>query len=270
MSKNTKHKDYKRYLALMEKEDELEMVIKNLGYVELEKPIHKGYEAYLELREDITRRQDAWVFQYIIDNCSTITWSPTTVFYEKKRGYVIDRTPKIKLMSEEQYLKLPPQVAKYFRHNHLDDKPRWNGTVAKYYSASYVPDFYFVMKIRNSYITHRKVVDGELERELRFVRDQLFYLRTIMSPYNETGYSAFKKDINKRNRRKDKMALRKNLNTMFINDSHEWYKEQGVEMTEREFITDSDWTEWASSSAWSQDFYEFKYRPRNEAAWWYW
>ena len=270
MSKNTKHKDYKRYLALMERESELEAAIRNLGYVELEKPIHKGYEAYLELREDIARRQDAWVFQYIIDNWSTITWSPTTVFYEKKRCYVIDRTPKIKLMSEEQYLKLPPQVAKYFRHDYLEDKPRWNGTVAKYYSASYVPDFYFVMKIRNSYITHRKVVDGELERDLRLVRDQLWYLRTIMKPYNVGGYTWFLKNFSKRNRRNDKIALQKNLNTLFINDSKEWNKEQGNEMTERDFIANSDWTEWASNSAWSQDFHEFKYRPRNEAKWWYW
>jgi hypothetical protein len=65
------------------------------------------------------------------------------------------------------------------------------------------------------------------------------------------------------------MALRKNLNTMFINDSHEWHKEQGNEMTEREFITDSDWTDWTSASAWSQDFQEFHYQNRNQAKWWW-
>jgi hypothetical protein len=94
-----------------------------------------------------------------------------------------------------------------------------------------------------------------------------------MKPWNESGYSSFLKTIKKANRRNDKIALQKNLNTKFINDSYEWYKEianeEGFEYSEREFITDSDWTEWASCSAWSQDFYEFNYRPRNEARWWY-
>jgi hypothetical protein len=76
--------------------------------------------------------------------------------------------------------------------------------------------------------------------------------------------------IQKANRRNDKIALQKNLNTDFINDSYEWHNEQGNDITERDFITDSDWTNWGCSSAWSQDFYEFKYRPRNEARWWYW
>ncbi len=268
MSKNTKHKDYKRLLALRERESELDAAIRNLGYVELEKPVHHGYNAFLTLREDVAKREDrvAGLYQYFIDNFAIETWSRTKEFYIKnKKGKVWDKRPYLRRVTQKEYDGYLPWVQE---HLHKRTEFVW-GQEYSYY-VPYIPQHYLVTKIKNSYITHRKVVDGELERELRFVRDQLFYLRTIMSPYNETGYSAFKKDINKRNRRKDKMALRKNLNTMFINDSHEWYKEQGIEMTEREFIADSDWTEWASSSAWSQDFYEFKYRPRNEAAWWYW
>lgn len=270
MSKNTKHKDYKRYLALNRRSSEIYAAQKALGYVELEKPIHRGYEAYLVLREDIARRDDAWVFQYIIDNFATQPWSIDGVFYRKHRRWYNDNRPKIRSISESGYLQLPPQVAKYFYHDYKEDKASWNGVVYKYYSCTTVPEHFFVMKVVKSYITHKKIIDGDLVSEEKFVDDQISALMTKMNPFNERGYSSFKKDINKRNRRKDKMALRTNLNTIFINDSHQWHKYNGSDITEKEFVLDSDWTDWVSSSAWSQDFVEFKYRPRNEAAWWYW
>ena len=268
MSKNTKHKDHKRLLALREKEDELDEAIKNLGYVELEKPVHHGFNAYLTLREDVAKREDrvAWLYQYFIDNFASEPWSRLPEFYTKnKRGKVNDNRPKFRRLTQKEYDGFLPWV-----QEHLHKRTEYNWSNEYVYYVPYVPDYYLVMKIKNSYITHRKVVDGELESERAFVKDQRWQLEDKIKPWNENGYSKFLKKIQKANRRNDKIALQKNLNTDFINDSHEWYKEQGVDITEKDFITDSDWTNWACSSAWSQDFYEFKYRPRNEAKWWYW
>lgn len=268
MSKNTKHKDYKRLLALREREDELTQAIRNLGYVELEKPVHHGYNAFLTLREDVAKREDrvAWLYQYFIDNFAVETWSRTKEFYIKnKKGKVCDKRPYFRRVTQKEYDGFLPWVQEYL---HKRTEFLW-GQEYSYY-VPYIPQHYLVTKIKNSYITHRKVVDGELESERAFIKDQIWAIEVRMKPWNDSGYSRFLKRYKKANRRNDKMALKKNLNTDFINDSYEWYKEQGIEMSEKEFITDSDWTNWACASAWSQDFYEFKYRPRNEAKWWYW
>jgi hypothetical protein len=267
MSKNTKHKDYKRLLALREKEDELDEAIKNLGYVELEKPVHHGFNAYLTLREDVAKREDrvAGLYQYFIDNFASEPWSRLPVFYTKnKKGKITDNRPKLRRLTQKEFDGFLPWV-----QEHLHKRTEYNWGNEYTYYVPYIPDYYLVMKIKNSYITHRKVVDGELESQRAFVKDQIWQLEDKIKPWNHNGYSWFLKSVSKRNRRKDKMALRKNLNTMFINDSHEWHKEQGNEMTEREFITDSDWTDWTSASALSQDFQEFHYQNRNQAKWWW-
>lgn len=271
MSKNTKHKHYKRLLALRERKSELEAAIKNLGYVELEKPVHHGYNAYLTLREDVARREDkvAWLYQYFIDNFAVETWSRTKEFYTKnKKGIISDKRPYFKRITKKEYDEFYPWV-----QEHLYKKTEFVWGQEYSYYVPYVPEHYLVTEIKNSYITHRKVVDGELESELAFVKDQMWAIEVRIKPWDESGYSKFLKTIQKANRRNDKIALKKNLNTMFINDSYELYKEiaeeEGFEYSLKEFITDSDWSDWAGASAWSQDFYEFKYKPRNEAKWWY-
>lgn len=271
MSKNTKHKHYKRLLALRERKSELEVAIKNLGYVELEKPVHHGYNAYLTLREDVARREDkvAWLYQYFIDNFAVETWSRTKEFYIKnKKGKVWDKRPYLRRLTQKEYDGFLPWVQE---HLHKKTEFVW-GQEYSYY-VPYIPEHYLVTEIKNSYITHRKVVDGELESELAFVKDQMWAIEVRIKPWDESGYSKFLKTIQKANRRNDKIALKKNLNTIFINDSYELYKEiseeEGFEYSLKEFITDSDWSDWAGTSAWSQDFYEFKYKPRNEAKWWY-
>ncbi len=267
MSKNTKHKDYKRLLALREKEDELDKAIKNLGYVELEKPIHHGFNAYLTLREDVAKREDrvAWLYQYFIDNFASEPWSRLPVFYTKnKKGKITDNRPYFRRLTQKEYDDFLPWVKE-----HLHKRTIYNWGNEYVYYVPYVPDYYLVMKIKNSYITHRKVIDSDLERERAFVKDQRWQLEDKIKPWNPNGYSKFLRLINKANRRNDKIALQKNLNTNFINDSYEWLKKQEVEISEKEFITTSDWSNWSGSSAWSEDFYEFNYRTRNEARWWY-
>jgi hypothetical protein len=267
MSKNTKHKDYKRLLALREREDELDKAIKNLGYVELEKPVHHGYNAYLTLREDVAKREDrvAGLYQYFIDNFASVPWSRLPEFYTKnKRGKIHDNRPKLRRLTQKEYDGYLPWIQEHF---HKRTKYNWGNEYIYY--VPYIPDYYLVMKIKNSYITHRKVIDGDLESERIFIKHKIWGLEDKIKPWNQNGYSKFLKLITKAKRRNDKIALQKNINTDFINDSYDWVIKEGINITERDFITDSDWTNWADSSAWSQDFYEFNYRARNEAKWFY-
>lgn len=53
----------KRYLRLQSMLSDIEQLIRDLGWEELETPIFKGWEIKLSLRDDIKNREDAWLFQ---------------------------------------------------------------------------------------------------------------------------------------------------------------------------------------------------------------
>jgi hypothetical protein len=258
MSKNTKHKNYKVYLRLLAEEDKLNTIRKNLGYRELPKPVQHGYNAYLVLREDIARRDDAFIYQHLIDEYSYETWSKTPEFYIKKKNYILDKTPKFKHIDENLYDRLNLRVKKFFYHDKSKDFKSWDGSVRKKYICS-LPPYYFVMKVKKSYLTHEKIVDNELERQINFIKDKLQVIRDTSPVYNNNGFAEYRRAWSKKDRQFNKMALRKNVSMEFAFDDWEpinW--------------GDTDWTDWCSSSAWSHDPQEFKYKTRSQAKWMYW
>jgi hypothetical protein len=48
---------------------------RDLGWVELEKPIFSGWNAILDLRSDIKNRDDSWVFEWICKNLTVYVYS---------------------------------------------------------------------------------------------------------------------------------------------------------------------------------------------------
>ena len=228
MSKNTKHKFYKQYLELLEKESKLDDIKNALGYEKLENPYQYGYNAFHVLRDDISRRKDAEVFQYLLDNYSVTTWSKDGNFYKTYKKYVIDNRPHFKLICEADYLNLEPKYKKFFIHIEKEDRKFWNGTVNKYYRCYFEPHF-LVMKIVNNYITHKKVIDSEVERELSYVRDKIYYLQEIIEPWNDTFITKAKRIQAKADRRCDKVNIKKNLNA----NKYEWYIDEKYPLTHK-------------------------------------
>lgn len=250
MSKNTKHKNYKAYLRLLAEEDKLETIQRNLGYRELEKPVHYGYNAYFVLREDVARRDDAFIYQHIIDNYSTETWSKTPEFYIKKKRYYEDRRPTFQDIPESLYNRLDVRVAKHFYHDSEKDRKSWDGSVIKTYVCG-IPPYYVVMKVKKSYLTHEKVIDSEVERQLSFIGDKLSQMMDTMPLFNNNGLTAFRKGLVKNERNYNKQQLRKNLKTQILS-------EDGV------------WEDWSHSSNMNGDPYQFDYKTRNNAKWLWW
>lgn len=296
MSKNTKRETYKEYLALQRRDNKLYEEKKNLGYRELEKPIHHGYTAYVELREDVAKRTDkvGLAYQYIVKHFSTECWGRTLDFWEKKKkqswyDYEYYYKPKIRKITEREFEALPPNIAKYFYNYKVDNKMYWGTQECKIFSHV-IPEHYLVIKIKKSYLTHQKIVDSELEREISFVEDKLseFYDKTPYFRHSGIGKRT-KQLLNRRDRGYNKQVLRKNLKTMFISDSLEYLNYQSeihrleneVEseeykideshfkpLTEKEFYEESDWTEWTCS--WDNEPYEFKHKHRHGGRWYYW
>jgi hypothetical protein len=294
MSRNTKREDYKVYLALNRRYDELLDIRRNLGYEELDNPIHHGYNGYLELREDVARRTDKVgnAIRFIVEKFAVETWSTTKQLYYKRGRYVVDNRPYIRKISEEEYERLHESVAKYFYAYTSDNIYHWSGFVRKKYTCI-LPSHFLVTKIKKSYITHRKVHDSELESEIAFVKDKLneFWNKGGFWDYGSC-YKKYRQKHNRRDRRADKVALRQNLHTILCNDSYENYKyrleifNEEVDYlnensedyvyepydgeTEIEFYQDATYNEWSSVSGWECDPYEFKYKHRHKAKYNYW
>jgi hypothetical protein len=144
------------------------------------------------------------------------------------------------------------------------------------------------MKVKNSYLTHQKVLDSELEREISFVDDKISEFWNT-SPFwkSSRGFKWFRVRQNRADRRYNKIAIGKNLRQGINNDSYELYKENleihNLEMeglgeddcifepcSRKEFEEDSDSYDWAYVSGWSHDPYPFEYNHRHKARWNYW
>lgn len=223
MSQNTKHREYKNYLALLRKQDELYDIKNALGYEKLEKPYQYGFNAFHVLRDDISRRKDADVFQYLLDTYSTTPWSKDGIFYRKYKRYNSDNRPKFRLISEADYEKLEPKYKKHFIHDAKEDRKFWNGTVYKYYRC-YLPPHFLVMKVVNYYITHKQVIDATVESELNFVNNKIYELEREIQPWYEGFIGKYRKIQAKAKRNADKVNIKKNLKAHKYEDYYEKYE----------------------------------------------
>lgn len=223
MSQNTKHKSYKEYLRLLEKQDKLYDIKNALGYEKLEKPYQHGYNAFHVLRDDISRRKDAELYQYLLDNFSVTTWSKDGVFYKVFKRHISDNRPHFKLISEEEYEKLETKYKNHFFHDSRYDQKYWNGTVYKKYRC-YLPPHFLVMKVVNDYITHKLIIDPQVESELDFVNNRINELAREIQPYYEGFIGKYRKIQAKAKRNADKVNIKKNLNAHKWEDYYEKYE----------------------------------------------
>jgi len=162
----SKHKKAKLYWELVRLSEENTAAQKALGYKPLDKPIPHGYKAYWELREDISRRDDAHIFEAILNDLGKNAWCKTkdfTVYNFIYRNYN-EVKPYIKRIDEDYYNRILPQYQKWFQYAGTRyDKVRWGGVV-RYYECN-IPEYFFKMVIERDYKTHYKVVDEILLQE---------------------------------------------------------------------------------------------------------
>lgn len=210
---------------LLDKYEIVNQAIYNLGWIDLDKPRFAGYQKSLVLRADVNRRDDAHIFQYIIDNFGT---SPTS---RKKSFEYYDWTTKRKQVhnagiceiGKRTYEKLSPQVKKWFCQN--------TSTIKRidldYPFYCTVPNFYFEQKISKYYITKVREHDGLLIQEQAEIKkamqsnplftklDKFWYGNTWTAP------KWYRRSLN----RKEKTNAKKELYNFLKYDSDFCYKE---------------------------------------------
>lgn len=208
-----KHFIKEKKIIRLKKEDEKNYkAIGNQGYIELEKPIPHGFNAEWVLRDDILRRDDAWAFQEALDACNETIWSKDVSFkakdYKTKKWYV--KQPKLKCINKEAYEKLSPTAKKFFVEDISYERRYWRyGFNDKYYRCTL--SYELVVKITQSYITHRREHDSILYQIDAEIEDQLYRISDGY-PWGGNGRGKFWKKLDlKREKIIAKKELREQL-----------------------------------------------------------
>lgn len=212
---NTKIKNYKKYLKYVKDFEENRKAQLNLGYKKLDVPIHYGYNVYFVLRDDILKRKDSNIIQYIIDNFSSTEWSLRkdlmTYSYELKADVKIH--PKIYDLNQNTYNKLPLKVKDYF----YEYEKTYLNTIRKYYRCI-LPKWFFKIKRVKNYKTHYKIISSELKKEEAYINKKLYTDFYNLWSYKSHAPKKYTKLCNRRDRRKSKNEIRKSINRMSFDD----------------------------------------------------
>ena len=162
----------KEYRSLLKYSEEVAKAKKNLGYIDLEKPIHRGYDAEYVLREDVARREDAWLYQAILNDLGRKAWCKDKSFKRKyRKGKVEEIAPYVSKIYESQWQTFIPAAQKLFSvSSDIRDTPHpWKGKV---YVAVF-PHWFLKVKISKHYVTQYKEHDEVLEQEDAWIDDKL-------------------------------------------------------------------------------------------------
>ncbi|MEK6828556.1 MAG: hypothetical protein AABY15_00320 [Nanoarchaeota archaeon] len=217
MKRNKKTERYKDFLKL---ESQLSInweAQRKLGYKPLDKPIHHGYDAYWVLRDDVSRRDDAWQWQYILDNFGKSTWCRDKSFryWNKQERMMVNIRPSFKDIDFNKYENLPPWAKKFF---YATEKKGYWGQMYKVYSVG-IFDYYLKMKVVKSYKTHYKVIDELLKQEEAELEARLegqFYDERRKSWNRHRSGKDWRTIFNRADRRHNKNALKVNID--FLDD----------------------------------------------------
>lgn len=251
MKRNKKEEKFKEFLrkkAMLDKNREAQ---NNLGFIPLDEPVHCGYNAKWELREDISRRKDADQFQYILDNFGTTVWCKRKEFKVWDRYYkkMIDVNPGLREIDQNKYDNLSVWAQKFFYS--YEKQNSWGGATRTVYSVN-IPSYLLVKKVVKSYKTHYRELDETLLQEEAEIWGEIYLKYHDINADYWSRCSSFKsgqKIFNKKDRRHNKVALHKNM---------------GTEFAKYDDISD-DWGSWLND--WVDDFYEFRYKHRRGGRW---
>lgn len=167
----------KRLIHLHKLECKLWDAEENLPWVPLPEPYQKGWKRYFVLREDSKRSNNAAFYRSLLDKINTIQYSKDKAFTVKKRR----KRRKVHELMEQSLrefyewewndprFKLTENEKKHFYR-----KETWshksNSILVKYV---FTEPGKFVLQVRPHIITHTKMIDEALEREIQLLENHI-------------------------------------------------------------------------------------------------
>ena len=158
--KRDKHETEERELRrLYQKYISIGKAINNLGWLDLDKPIYLGYIKQFVLRDDISRRKDASIFEGILKSINDFSTCKNKDFMAKewKTKKKVPISHNLKYLTKKKFNKLPTNQQKHFSAAYDHKHSCW-----KY---RFVLSYYFVPKIDKNYAYRIRVFDADLERQ---------------------------------------------------------------------------------------------------------
>ncbi len=177
---------------------------RELGYLDLPKPIRHGWFKHLALRDDVARRKDAPVFKEILAVCGIEIWGSDKkhadkVWTKKAIKEHAIQFPGIRKLHQKKYNKLSTKAKKWFDgFDWYWSSDEWN--VKRYYCR--VPRYYFKITYTKAFITKEQVVDPKIEKRLTEITQKLitndYYNLDIRKSYKRKYFDPFYHRVSRR------------------------------------------------------------------------
>jgi hypothetical protein len=163
------HEDFEKKLrALAIERRELYKQQRELGWIELEKPIVRGWKRYFVLREDVARSKQKAFFETLLEKINTVQLSHRKDFKKKKRQFgkkiYVDKQQYPLPLSVNDILKLKvtEKELAYFEEREIIKKP-YDRPVKRFV---FTEPWRFTLRIRPNLITKVRAQDTELEQRI--------------------------------------------------------------------------------------------------------
>lgn len=199
-------KRYKEYLATEKRYNEIWQQLRNRPLVKLKEPFQKGWEIYLDLREDIKNRVDYSSIKAAFDlvsssvttrNVSLIRRIRSNGRYDKIQSenhlgnykYRWAHLPSLSGIREDRTQKLSPDVKRWFSLDSYAEK--WASFRGHWYYLD-IPQYWIEMKVRPNIMTHQYLKGGDLEKEYEFLKSKLSLYWIEYATNYSSSYPAYK------------------------------------------------------------------------------
>ena len=219
----------KEFIRLKKELDENYRAQTSLGYIELEKPIFIGYHAKIELRADISYREDAWLFEAMIEQLGTEVYAKYKTDFDftsgKYRKRKVQTRPRIRNISEKEYEGLIAEAKKWFQLKDYDTfESGLNGWYRGRTYVCIVPSFWFDIVYEKVYKTRVPIIDEVLKQEEAEIESRI-NSKFFIDRWQHSVPKSFRRKLNKSTRTKSKRTLYNIVNKGMDEEFNDNYKD---------------------------------------------
>lgn len=225
---NERDRRVKKYLALRRREKEVSEEIDDIPLVKLDEAIQRGWEVYIALSDEAKRHKHYSLFEMVIQKYGmTYTTKKVDIVREvrKVRKYHLLKYLFTTSINGQTYYS-GPQLRRLNLKNcqSFEDKYRSRYIIPYSYDKDgnykdwqfYIPHQFLILKVRPNMLSHRKLINTDLESEKFLLNRKIWYSYDKDNPFIKSNGGVrsrwSKHQIIRRNRKLMNQSLSSVLN----------------------------------------------------------
>lgn len=179
----------KEVIRLRKRYNDLLAAKNKLPLVPLPVPIRNGWERSFVVREDVRKGPQGKFLEHLLLKINNTTYCRTKDFlkYNYKTNKMKPIEQELSVLKLDEYEKLTSKEQREFAKEYRRIKYWFDTKTIEVYVIR--QPWRFVFKIRPSYLTHEKRVDGEIESEMKKISRKLWYPGLMELQYGERRHS---------------------------------------------------------------------------------